>query len=292
MSKKATLYSPVISEERGVVSIAFSEDHPGHQDGRYQAHRTKIAEAALRHLPGTPISDIAYTEEEHAIWRVVSKELSEMHQRYACEEFLAGHERLALPTDRLPQLAEASAAIERETGFVFSPAAGLVDARDFYGSLADRRFQATQYIRHPSMPRFSPEPDMIHEVVGHGSHLSNKRLADLYQLLGQSVRRLESHEAVGVVSSLFWFVLECGLVREDGKIKAFGASLLSSCAELEQFHNATIRPLDVTAIARQPYPVEKCQPVLFFGDSFAHLEDFLGTSLATVTDESFLARNS
>ncbi|MFI7538551.1 phenylalanine 4-monooxygenase [Streptosporangium sp. NPDC049376] len=289
MSKEATLYSPVIKDERGIVSVVFAKDHPGYDDPEYQRHRAGIAEAALRYVPGQPVPDVVYTEEEHATWRLVNAELAEKHRRHACREFLAGKERLALPDDRLPQLGEASAAINEATGFRFSPAAGLVEVRDFYGSLADRRFQATQYIRHFSMPRFSPEPDMIHEVVGHGSHLSAQRLADLYELFGKAVRRLRSKEAVGMVSSVFWFAMEYGLVREDGDIKACGASLLSSCAELERFQEADIRPLDVASMAGQGYLVEQYQPVLFCADSFAHMEEFLSTFLITVSDADPLA---
>ncbi|GHF52361.1 hypothetical protein GCM10010218_37270 [Streptomyces mashuensis] len=286
MFKEATLYSPVIKEDNGIVSVVFSRDHPGYNDPQYQKHRAAIADAALRHVPGRPAPYIAYTEEEHATWRTVGAELTAKHRTYGCREFLAGVERLALPADRLPQLSEASATIRRATGFTLSPAAGLVGVRDFYGSLADRRFQATQYVRHASMPRFSPEPDMIHEVVGHGSHLANPRLAALYELIGRTVRRLESDEAVALVSRVFWFTMESGLVREDGGVKALGASLLSSCAELEQFRQATIRPLDVAAMAALPYQVESYQPVLFCADSFTHLEDFLAGFLAAVTDDS------
>jgi phenylalanine-4-hydroxylase len=286
MPKEATLYSPIVRDERGVVSVIFSQDHPGYQDTDYQAHRSRIAEAALRYVPGGPIPDIAYTPEEHAMWQVIGPELAAMHQAHACAEFLAAAERLALPVDRLPQLSEVSLTLQKETGFVFAPAAGLVEVVDFYGSLADRRFQATQFIRHPSTPRFSPEPDMIHEIVGHGTHLSSPRLAALYELVGQTVRRLQTPDAVSKVSSLFWFALECGLVREGGEVKACGASLVSSTAELEQFQRADIKGLDASLMVGLRYPVEVYQPVLFCAESFDHLEDFLSSALEEVTDDS------
>jgi phenylalanine-4-hydroxylase len=286
MTQEATLYSPVIANDQGVVSLIFSEDHPGHQDESYQSHRARIAKAALEYRPGDQVPEIEYTEAEHAIWRSLHAELTEKHRRYASREFLAGAEQLALPSDRLPQLREVSERVSRVTGFTFSPAAGLVDQEDFYGSLADSRFQATQYIRHTSMPRFSPEPDMIHEVVGHGTHLSVDRWAAIYRTLGGAVRRLTTPEAISLVSRVFWFTLEYGLVLEQGEIKACGASLLSSCGELEQFHHAEIRPIDLAEISGQRYLVEKYQPVLFLAESFSHLEDFLGDFLENVTDES------
>ncbi len=288
MAKEATLYSPQIKNEQGRVSVVFAKGHPGYRDRPYQEHRSRIAELALRHTTGEPAPHIPYTEAEHETWRTVSTELSAKHRMHGCREFLDASELLSLRHDRLPQLSEVSARVRPLTGFTFGPAAGLVEQRDFYGSLAERRFQATQYIRHPSLPHFSPEPDMIHEVVGHGTHLSHQRWATLYELIGQTVRRLESEQAVSLVSRMFWFTIEYGLVLEGGRTKVCGASLLSSCGELEHFLGAQIHPFDVATMGRQEYLVEKYQPVLFRAESFNHFEDFLSTFLTTVDDDSAL----
>ncbi|KUJ41266.1 phenylalanine 4-monooxygenase [Streptomyces albus subsp. albus] len=286
MAGQATVYSPLIKNERGTISVEFSADHPGYHDKGYQEHRARIARAALDYRSGDPAPLIDYTDEEHEIWRVISAEFAGKHQRYACREYLEAAERLALPADRLPQLREASAALRRETGFVFEPAPGLVEQRDFYGSLADQRFQATQYIRHPSYPRFSPEPDMIHEVVGHGTHLCSPRWARIYELIGHTIRRLETPEPVNAISRVFWFTIEYGLVRENGELKACGASLLSSPGELEQFHRAEIRPLDTASMAHQTYQVQNYQPVLYYAESMSHLEDTLSEFLTSARDRA------
>lgn len=284
MADRATLYSPLVREEQGKVWVEFSPDHPGYHDQKYRDHRARIAKQALSYRLGQPVPVIGYTEEEQGIWRLINADLAIRHERYACREYLAAADRLALPSDRIPQLGEVSEVLRRETGFMFAPAAGLVGIREFYGSLASHLFLATQYIRHSSFPRFSPEPDMIHEIVGHGTHLCDRRWAEMYELFGRAVRRLTGLAAVKEVSRVFWFTVEYGLVREGGKIKGCGASLLSSPGEMEHFHNAEIKPLDLPAMVGQEYQVEKFQPVLFCADSFAHLEDFLGDFLTTVED--------
>jgi phenylalanine-4-hydroxylase len=289
MSETATLYhSPAVRDADGTVRVLIAEDHPGFHDRQYGEHRAAIARIALDHVPGTRPGNVAYTPDEHRIWRLVSAELSRKHEQYACAEYLDAVATLKLPHDRVPQLAEVSAALEGLTGFSFAPAAGLVDARRFYGSLADRVFHATQYIRHRSTPHFSSEPDMIHEIFGHGGALAFPRWAAVYESIGAAVRRLESDAAVELVSRVFWFTLECGLVGQGRDTKVFGASLLSSCGEMEQFERVEIRPLDLGSMATQTYRPDAYQAVLFRADSFAHMEDFLCEFLASVRDEDLL----
>ncbi|MFK4067235.1 phenylalanine 4-monooxygenase [Streptomyces sp. NPDC029674] len=277
---------PDVQNVDGKVSVVFPPDHPGHRDAAYHDRRVAMAEAAFRTPAGAPAPDVAYTAEEDAVWRTVTTSLVDLHVKFACQEFLEGISRLQLPADRLPQLSEASARIQQCTGARFSPAPGMLAPRDFYSSLAERRFQATQYIRHPSLPHFSPEPDMIHEIIGHGSALAHDRWADIYELFGHTVRRLSTREAVGAVSNVFWFTMETGLVREDGDVKACGASLLSSCGELENIARADIRPLDTAAMQNQPYVVTGYQPVLFCAESFGDLEEVLRRYLTGVRDEN------
>ena len=83
-------------------------DHPGVSDLAYRARRAAIAEAGERYRSGEPIPSVEYTEQEHALWRLVAGELQRKHERLACESARAGAAALALPLDRVPQLAEAA----------------------------------------------------------------------------------------------------------------------------------------------------------------------------------------
>src|SRR5436305_10215795 len=143
--------------------------------------------------------------------------------------------RLALPTDHIPQLDEVTASLEPLTGFGYHPAAGLVGFEEFYGSLADGIFHSTQYIRHHARPLYTPEPDLIHEVIGHGGTLASPRLAELNRLAGRAARRLSSENGRDFYARVFWFTIEFGVLREGDELRAYGAGLLSSFGEIEEF---------------------------------------------------------
>ncbi|WP_433434076.1 phenylalanine 4-monooxygenase [Nonomuraea sp. CA-141351] len=286
MFEEAQYFAPVAAQEDGSVVVELSESHPGFADPVYRARRNTIAGLAVDYRPGTPIPAAEYTDQEHAVWALVTRELAIKHAKYATAEYLDGADRLGLPGERIPQLEEVSRLLEPLTGFRYLPAAGLVPLRDFYGVLADGYFHSTQYIRHHSVPFYTPEPDVIHEVIGHANALAGSRYAALYRLAGQAARRVQSDEALEFVSKVFWFTLEFGVMQESGELKAYGAGILSSYGEIEEFRGMDIRPLDLSAMGTTHYDITKYQDVLFRAESLQHLEDVVGDFWDTCDDDS------
>ncbi|MCX4097236.1 phenylalanine 4-monooxygenase [Nocardia sp. alder85J] len=288
MFEEAQLYSPVTKGADG-VTVHLSDEHPGVHDPEYRARRNAIAALALDHRPGEPLPRIGYTDEEHEVWRIVSAELARKHARYAATEVLVGAHRLGLPSDRIPQLDEVSAALAPLSGFRYVPAAGLVPLREFFGSFADRIFHSTQYIRHHSAPLYTPEPDAIHEIIGHANQLASPRFAAIYAEVGAAVARLRTEAALHFLANVFWFSLEFGVVREHGEVRCYGAGLLSSYGEIGEFRHAELRPLHIAEMGTAVYDITHYQPVLYCAESIAEIEDVVGGFFAAMTDDSIPA---
>jgi phenylalanine-4-hydroxylase len=259
--------------------VQLDPDHPGFRDAEYRARRNRIAEIALSYQPGSPIPDAAYTAEEQEVWRTIWKALKPAHQHHACAEYLSALKSLQIDPSRIPQLREVSERVQAISGFRLEPVAGLVAPRVFLESLADGVFLCTQYIRHHSTPLYTPEPDVVHEIIGHGVTLASEPLAELNRIFGAAVKRTKSPEALERLARIYWFTIEFGVLWENGSVKAYGTGLLSSAGELEAMHNAELRPLDLDAISEQKYDPTQFQPVLFCAPSFVAMYEELQSYL-------------
>ena len=290
MFEEAQYFAPVVATDDGTLTVQLGKGHPGFADPVYRERRDRLATLASQWTPGEPVPTAEYTEAEHEVWRVVCDALEAKHEKYASKVFLEGKDALKLPADRVPQLEEVSDLLKPLTGFRYQPAAGLVPLKEFYGSLADKGFWSTQYIRHHSVPLYTPEPDVLHEVVGHGNTLAHPRYTALYEAAGRAARRVETEEALQFVSKVFWFTLEFGVLwegsAESRALKTYGAGILSSPGEIEEFRGMTIKALDLVQMGTTEYDITVYQDLLYAADSFEHVEDVVGGFWDTCTDDS------
>ena len=286
MFEEAQLYSPVTTGAGGEVTVHLHDGHPGADDPDYRRRRNEIAATALRWRPGERPPRIDYRPDEQEVWGTVCRELAPLHARLAVSEYRAGLAALELPADRVPGLDEVSERLVARTGWSYVPAAGLVDLRTFYAALADRVFHSTQYVRHPAMPLYTPEPDIIHEVIGHGHLLATPTFGELHRRAGAAAVRLREEESLRFLSRVFWFSLEFGVVMEDGELRAYGAGILSSYGEMGQFRDMELRALDLHEMGTVDYDITQYQPVLYRAESVAEIEAVVGGFFDTCTDES------
>ena len=261
--------------------VVLDRDHPGFRDEAYRGRRNDIARAALAHRAGEAPPRIAYTPEEDGVWQTALAHLLPLHRDRATRAYRAAWPGLAIDPSRIAQLAEVNQVLASTTGFRMEPVAGLVDPRTFLETLAGGVFLATQYIRHASRPLYTPESDVIHEVIGHGPLLSNPAIAGVHRAFGDAAKRASPAEVEALIR-VYWFTLEFGLAREAGEERVVGAGLLSSYGELERLAEVPRRPFSIAEVAATAFDTSDYQQVYFVADSVESLLDELGAWLSGI----------
>jgi phenylalanine-4-hydroxylase len=262
-----------------VTELELEPGHPGLGDVGYVRRRKDLFALCRRHRLeelGPPIID--YTPEETRIWREVSPKLDELHQKHACGLYLKAKRELAITRDEIPQLRHLGDRLRRETNIHLVPAEGALPYRTFYEYIGKRGFPVTQFIRHGSHPEFTPEPDMIHDCLGHVPPLMNRDYAELLTLIGKAVSATSDGAQVLALKRFSWFSIEFGLIREAGEVKVFGAGILSSTGEIPFSLFApevTRRPFVTDVVIATDYDPSRMQDNLFIAPSLPFLRQEL-----------------
>jgi phenylalanine-4-hydroxylase len=264
----------VLIEPPDTVELELEPGHPGLGDEAYLRRRKEIF-ALCRHYRlnnlGPPLID--YTPEEVRIWREVSPKLDELHRKYASRIYLAAKETLGISQTEIPQLRHLSDQLQQLTRMHLVPAEGPLPYRTFYTYIAQRGFPVTQFLRHGSHPEFTPEPDMIHDCLGHVPPLCNQDYAELLTLIGKAASTTDRPEHVLALKRFSWFSIEFGLIEEEGDIRIFGAGILSSLGEIPFSLSADVerRPFITEEVIETDYDPSRMQTLLFIIPSFAFL---------------------
>jgi phenylalanine-4-hydroxylase len=257
------------------TELELEPGHPGLGDEAYIRRRKELFALCRRHRLerlGPPI--INYTPEETRIWREVSPNLDELHVKHACQIYLKAKRELAITREEIPQLRHLSDRLRRETNMHLVPAEGALPYRTFYEYIAGRGFPVTQFIRHGSHPEFTPEPDMIHDCLGHVPPLMNRDYAELLALIGKAVATTTKGEQVLALKRFSWFSIEFGLIEEKGEVKVFGAGILSSTGEIPNSlfsPEVTRQPFVTDVVTNTDYDPSRMQDHLFIAPSLPFL---------------------
>ena len=155
-------------------------DHPGANDQEYRERRDYIASLAKKFRETGVITDVDYTEEEQGIWRHVAGRLEELHEKHASPFYLTGKKTWAFRTTASRSLSEMNRRLKELTGFRLAPIEGSGRNRAFLSWLSYRMMLSTQYIRHHSRPEYTPEPDIVHESIGHIPMFTNPEFRRLF----------------------------------------------------------------------------------------------------------------
>jgi len=221
-----------------------------------------------------------YTAEHQDIWRLLVERQTALAERHACREFLHGLEVLGIG-DTIPDFETVSGRLDSLTGWRIVGVPGLIPDAAFYDHLAHRRFPVTVWIRGRAELDYLVEPDLFHDFFGHVPLLGNPVFADYMQMYGQ--RGVEAGAKIDLLARLYWYTVEFGLIRTPDGLKAYGAGILSSAAEVEHAVASTEverLPFEAATVMHRPYEIDKLQNTYFVLDDFRQLFEAAQTRIA------------
>ncbi len=214
-----------------------------------------------------------YRPEHHALWRFLFERQVILARTHACQAFLEGLEHLDV-ADGIPDFERASKILRRRTGWELLAVPGLIPNDVFFTHLAHRRFPVSWWIRDPLEIDYLVEPDIFHDFFGHVPLLGHPIFADYMQIYGRLGLQALAAGEVKRLSRLYWYMVEFGLIRESGALKAFGAGILSSFGET-RFAVENPEPyriaFDLERVLRSGYRIDSFQATYFVIDDFDQL---------------------
>lgn len=256
----------------------LNQDHPGFLDKEYKRRRDLIADSTLGYKMKDPIPRITYAPDEQQLWTYIYDKVRPLHDVYGCKEYkvaIANLEKAGLfKNNQIPQLEDLNQFLRKNSNWRLKPVNGILSQREFLNCLALRTFCSTQYIRHPSKPDYTPEPDIMHEFLGHIPNFLDPKICEISQRLG--ILSLGATDAqVEMIGAIYWFTIEFGLCMEGKNVKFYGAGPGGSFGEIHHVesmiknHREKIYRLD---LVNNPPPtkfvVQDVQPFYYAADSF------------------------
>ena len=172
-----------------------------------------------------------YSQDEHALWRRLYQRQASLVPAYACEEFRAALAVLDFGA-AIPRFGAINAKLGAATGWQLVAVPGLVPDLVFFEHLASRRFPVTVWLREPEEFDYIVEPDVFHDFFGHVPMLFDPVFANYMQAYGRGGLKAHAQGAIEMLSRLYWYTVEFGLIDTPAGLRTYGAGILSSGGEL------------------------------------------------------------
>ena len=229
-----------------------------------------------------------YSEEQHAIWRLLFERQQRLLLGRACREYLEGLSRLGVAADGIPDFRRLSDVLDRATGWRIVAVPGLVPDDVFFAHLARRQFPSTCFIRRRDQLDYLQEPDVFHDICGHVPLLINPIFADYLQAYGEGGLKALGLGHLQRLARLYWYTVEFGLIATRDGLRIYGSGILSSAGEsvycLEDPRPRRLR-FDLRRIMRTGYRIDDFQQLYFVIDDFQQLFDATRPDFAPIYRE-------
>lgn len=230
---------------------------------------------------------LSYSAADHDTYRRLYARQLDQLPGLACDEFIRAVRHLGAP-DRIPSFDAISERLLEATGWRIVGVPGLIPEEAFFSLLADRRFPVTDWIRSPEEFDYVVEPDVFHDLFGHVPLLFDPTFADYMQAYGAGGLKASNLDACELLARLYWYTVEFGLIDTPVGLRAYGAGILSSAAELRhsvQSPGPRRVAFDLQRLMRSRYRIDTFQTGYFVIDSFQQLFDATAPDFTPVYEQ-------
>jgi len=173
-----------------------------------------------------------YSPEDHQVWSILFNRQRNKLNKCATGAYISGLEKIKFTGKQIPEFSKTNKILQEITGWELHAVPGIVEDKLFFKLIADRKFPATTWLRKMNQLDYLEEPDMFHDVFAHAPLLTNQAFVDFLESLGKIALEYKDNQwAIHLLSRIYWFTIEFGLIRENTELKIYGAGILSSPGE-------------------------------------------------------------
>jgi len=236
----------------------------------------------------------AYTAEDFKVWKILFERQMPNLPEAACKAYLEGVEIVKFNADEIANFEKLNKILAETTGWEVQVVPGLIDDDLFFGLLNNKRFPSSTWLRKMEQLDYLEEPDMFHDAFAHMPLLTNPHYTGfLEDISGIALKHIDDPYAIHLLSRIYWFTIEFGLIKENGGLRIYGAGILSSAGETKFSLSDEPKhlPYDVRTILNQSYWKDKFQDRYFIIDSLEQLYNSL-PEIESVLEEMLLEKKS
>ena len=224
-------------------------------------------------------SEKSYSHEDHDRWKMMLNAVRDAQEGVACSSYKKGMSILSNSFTDIPDLKELNYKMESHTGWKIMPVDGILGCEDFYKLLSRKIFPSATLVRDWHSTSFTGYPDLFHDTVGHLPLFFDPTFADfvakssevIHQILINTPTGAEKEKAIQNFTRYGWFTWEAGVIKENGKGRAYGGAILSSAGETINLKERGYDEFNLQEVFNQDFTDQNFSCRYFVIDSYEDL---------------------
>lgn len=219
-----------------------------------------------------------YTPEDFRVWKILFDRQMNILSDTVSKSYLDALKIVDFQNSRIPEFTEVNATLRDLTGWSLHVVPNISPQKEFFQFLSEKKFTATCWLRTFDQLDYIEEPDMFHDVFAHIPLLSNVAYCNFFKGISDiAIEYIDDPKAIELLGRIYWFTIEFGLIRENGKLKIYGAGIISSNGETKHCLSDESEKInfDVKQIMSTDFRTDILQDKYFVIDSFDQLYNAL-----------------